>query len=78
MSQEIASNEPVMLHEGRYRLYQNPDGGMHLVYRPEGQDTDMHMEVPGALIRLSEQAATGKISPMQMMRSVMGFMGGHG
>jgi hypothetical protein len=76
MSKEIASTEPVMLHEGRYRLYQNPDGGMHLVYRPDGDDaTDMHMEIPGALIRLSEQAASGKISPVQMMRSVMGFMG---
>lgn len=83
MGEEIKPVEPeiipVVLHQGRYRLYEKPDGTMRIQYRRDDKDTDDFFEIPGAMIALAKAAAEGKMSPMDMMKSAMGFMRGkHG
>lgn len=68
---EVMSNEPTILHEGRYRLYSNPDGGMHIVYKRDGAETEDHFEMPGAIVVLGRQMAEGKLDPMSAMKSIM-------
>jgi hypothetical protein len=62
---------PVVLHEGRYRLYQKPDGGLRLQYRRDDKDEDDFFELPGMMVRLLDQAQAGNMSPMQFMREAM-------
>jgi hypothetical protein len=73
--EEIArQNIPHILHEGRYRLYGNPDGGLHLVYLPDGQEIEQHMNIPGGMIRLSQLASTGNLTLPQFMREASKLM----
>jgi hypothetical protein len=76
MTTEIQTAEPKLLHRGNYALWENPDGGLHLVYRPDGAEEDMHMPIPAPLIALSRRAAEGKISPIEMIKSMGSLMGG--
>jgi hypothetical protein len=62
---------PNVLHEGRYRLYQKPDGGIHLVYKRDDKDTEDHMEIPGAMLRLAQMASEGNMSFPQFVREAM-------
>lgn len=59
---------PQILHEGRYRLYEKPDGGIHLVYLPDGQEDEQHMEIPGAMLRLARMASEGNMSFPQFVK----------
>lgn len=68
---EIPNNVPVVLHEGRYRLYQKPDGGMRVQYRRDDKEEDDFFELPGKVVRLAKAAAEGKISPLALMREMM-------
>lgn len=79
MSEEIAEKVtyPRVVHEGQYRLYEKSDGTLHLVYLPNGAEHEEHMEIPGALIQLAQQADEGKIGPMQMMKMAASLMGGN-
>lgn len=72
---KIPSNEPVILHQGRYRLYEKPDGTLRIQYRRDGAEEDDFMELPGAMVRLAKAAAEGKMNPIQMMREVMKMNG---
>lgn len=78
MSEEIEPvvTYPRVMHEGTYRLYENADGGLHLVYLPNGETETQHMEIPGAMIALAKQAENGAVSPMQMLKSMAGMLGG--
>jgi hypothetical protein len=67
--------EPVIVHEGRYRLYKKPDGGIHIVYQRTDKDEPDHMELPGQLLRLAEMAGECKLSLPDMMREVMKLRG---
>lgn len=69
---------PVVLHEGRYRLYEKPDGSLRIQYRRDGNDTDDFIEIPGMMIKLAKGAADGNMSPMTMMKAAMGYMSGGG
>ena len=62
---------PKILHEGRYRLYQKPTGDLHLVYKPDDQETEQHMEIPGKLLGLAQRAAQGQLSPMDIIKEMM-------
>lgn len=84
MSSEIADAEaeaeadgagPKLISRGRYSLYQAPDGGLHLAYRPEDADEDAHLVVPPWVIRAAEAAAGGQ-GPLGRMRALIGFGGG--
>jgi hypothetical protein len=68
---------PVMLHKGRYTLYQKPDGGIHLVYQRDDKDTPDHFELPGAMLRLARMASEGKLSPGDMLKEVMKMRNGN-
>jgi hypothetical protein len=69
---------PVILHQGRYRLYEKPDGTLRIQYQIDGKDTEDFMEIPGAMIKLAKAASEGKLNPMQMMKSAMEYMNGGG
>lgn len=75
---DVANSEilPQILHEGKYRLYRIPqNGNLHLVYQPTN-GAEMHLEIPGAILALAEQAANGEMNPAQMMKAMMGMVGG--
>lgn len=65
---------PKILHEGRYRLYENPDGGMRIQYRRDDSDTDDFVQLPGPVIALARAAAEGTMSPVELMRRMMTLM----
>lgn len=67
----VEVTEPVIVHQGRYRLWKKPDGGLHLVYQRDDKDTPDHMEIPGAFLRLAEAAGEGKLSPTQLLGELM-------
>lgn len=51
---------------GVFALYDTPDGGVHLSYRPDGEDEDVHVQLPAALVSM---AKTGKVpSPKALMK----------
>ena len=62
---------PKVLHEGRYRLYEKPDGNLHLVYKRDDQETEQHLEIPGKLLGLAQRAAQGQLSPMDVIKEMM-------
>lgn len=59
---------PVILHEGRYRLYENPDGSLRIQYRRDDKDEDDFVELPGAMIRLAKMASEGNMSFPQFIK----------
>jgi hypothetical protein len=61
---------PELLSRGRYSLYGTPDQGLHLVYRADGTDDDMHIPIPAALLKLAGAAAGGR-GPLAMLRAFM-------
>jgi len=65
---------PSVIHQGRYRLYQNPDGGMRIQYRRDDKDTDDFIEVPGEMVRLSQAMSEGTMSPMEFIKAGMSLM----
>lgn len=71
MSEIEEAVTPTILHQGRYRLYQKPDGGLHLVYQRDDSDEPQHMEIPGAMMRLAKAAGEGNLSPGEMLREMM-------
>lgn len=68
---ELVNAMPQIMHEGRYRLYGKPDGGLHLVYLVDGQEDEQHMEIPGKMVRLAAMASEGKLSLPQMVKEMM-------
>lgn len=55
---QAAAPEP--LSKGRYSIYETPDGGYHLAYRPDGADEDGHMQIPAAIVRMAKAGAGGQ------------------
>ena len=70
----LPSPVPEMLHKGRYTLYKTPLGGLHLVYRPDDTDQDMHMDIPAGMLRLSQAMGQGNMTFPQFMREAMALM----
>jgi hypothetical protein len=66
---------PKIVHEGRYRLYENPDGGLRIQYRRDGKDEDDFVQLPGPIVALGKAAAEGNMSPLELMRRMMSLMG---
>jgi hypothetical protein len=62
---------PTVLHEGRYRLYQKPDGGLHLAYQRNDSDQEDHLELPGMMVALLNKAQEGNMSPMEFLKEAM-------
>jgi hypothetical protein len=72
---EIDIPGPEILHQGRYRLYKKPDGGLHLVYQRDDSDTPDHFELPAALLGLAQAAGEGRLTLPDMLREVMKLRG---
>lgn len=46
---------PAVLMEGRFRLYETPNGGYKLVYRVDNEDNDRpHIDVPAAMVKAAK------------------------
>jgi hypothetical protein len=71
-------NIPVIIGEGRYRLYRKPDGTMRVQFRQDGTEEDAFFEFPGGLLVIAQKAAEGNMNPVQMMREVAKLMTGFG
>lgn len=66
-----ASPEPLM--KGTFAIYPLPDGGRVIAYRAEGEAESQQIPIPAVIMRLWEAQARGeKVTPMQMMKAVMG------
>lgn len=76
LTDEKTVKGPTVVHEGRYRLYEKPDGGMHLVYKRDDRETEEHMELPGQMIRLAKMASEGNMSFPQFMREAVKMRNG--
>jgi hypothetical protein len=70
------TEQPIILHQGRYRLYRKPDNGLHLVYQRDDKDEPDHMDLPGAMVAIFDQAAAGNLSPVEMIKAAMNVMKG--
>jgi hypothetical protein len=66
--------EPRIVHEGRYRLYENPDGGLRIQYRRDDKEEDDFVQLPGPIVALGKAAAEGNMSPIELMQRMMKIM----
>jgi hypothetical protein len=69
----VVTSGPVIVHEGRYRLYQKPDGTMRIQYKRDDKDAEDFLEISGKLVALAEKMDKG-MSPMDMMKEVTQLM----
>lgn len=65
-----AATPPEALMKGRFSLFETPDGGYHLSYRPDGEDTDQHVEIPGVYVKLMRRHS-GSRNPLSALRRAM-------
>lgn len=74
MTAEITEAPPVPYLKGAFALYNTPDGGIHVSYRPDGADADEHIQIPGIMMTLvREMNDTGKLpNPLQLMKMLRG------
>ena len=65
---------PVPFLKGVFAIYNTPDGGVHISYRPDGAETDEHIQVPGLVMNLvKEMQETGKMpNPIAMFKLMRG------
>ena len=70
-----AEGKPRLLGQGRYAIYQTPEGDGVVVYRADGSETDEQQVVPAKFWGLLMQILAGSIkdlSPMDLMKVLMG------
>jgi len=73
MSQDVETvvevpTGPVVLHQGRYRLYEKPDGTLRIQYRRDDKETDDVLEIPGAMIRIAKMMSEGNLNPLRAIK----------
>jgi hypothetical protein len=52
--------EPFM--KGKFSLYETPDGGYHIAYKEDGEDTETkHIEIPGYIAQMAKKMGNGNI-----------------
>lgn len=61
--------------KGVYSLWKTDDGGMHLSFRPDGDEGDSHLPIPGGLLQMLMAAADGK-GPLGRLRALATGLGG--
>jgi hypothetical protein len=61
---------PVIVHQGRYRLYKKPDGTLRIQYRRDDKDEDDHLEIPGFMVTMAENLSSGKMNPLQAISMI--------
>jgi hypothetical protein len=65
-----AAPGPELIMRGGFSLFREPDGGMHLSYRPAGADADTHMRIPAAMVAMGQQMTEG-MSPVALARQLL-------
>jgi len=69
----IETPQPVEpIARGRFAFYRMPDGGLHISYLKDGEEETQHLDVPGFILKLAEQAANGKMNPVKMLAIMRG------
>lgn len=64
---------PVIIMEGRFRLYETPQGGYKLVYRPDGEEEDRpHIDVPAMMVKAAKAMGDKGPGKMGMMFGMKG------
>jgi hypothetical protein len=64
------------LSKGVYSIYKTDEGGLHIAYRPEGDEEDSHMPIPNMMMSMLVAATEGK-GPLGRMKALaMGRFGG--
>jgi hypothetical protein len=56
---ETASTSPEPFMRGRFSLYQEAGGGVHLAYQVDGEDETRHVPLPAAAMAAARQYAEG-------------------
>jgi hypothetical protein len=56
---------------GRFTLYETPDGGYHIAYVADGQDDTRHLEIPAFLVRMAKAGAEGRLNPAAAFKEMM-------
>jgi hypothetical protein len=61
--------------QGRFNLYDTPDGGLHISYQEDPTEVDengtsvpkdvQHIDVPGQLLAMAKMLENGSMNPMQ-------------
>lgn len=62
------ADEPKLVLSGVFTLYETPDGGYHISYRPTDCDEDQHLEVPGKIVSMA-RTFTGahRMNPLALL-----------
>jgi hypothetical protein len=62
---------PVPRLRGRFTLYDTPDGGMHIAYKPDGSETTEHFEIPGKVLKMAQLIQSGQmLNPAEIMKAM--------
>jgi hypothetical protein len=67
--------KPELLGQGRYAIYQTPEGDGVVTYRPDGVEEDQHQVVPARFWAMLMKILSGEMSdinPMVIMKMLMG------
>jgi hypothetical protein len=66
-----AQDKPEPRVKGRFALFDTPDGGIVIAYRPDDSDKDEHIQFPGKVLRFAKAFQEGKLTnPMEMMKAM--------
>jgi hypothetical protein len=52
---------PTPIMHGEFSLYETPNGGLHLSYRPDGADEDKHIDIPPMMLKAAKMMGEGKV-----------------
>ena len=66
--------DPPYLLRGSFALYDTPSGGIHLVWRADGEEEMHHVDVPAFAVNMAQIQMAGKGGGL--MGKLMGKMGG--
>ena len=72
---ESVKVKPRLLGQGRYAIYQTPEGDGVVVYRADGTDADEQQVVPAKFWALLMGILSGELknlNPMDLMKALMG------
>jgi hypothetical protein len=65
---DVVPADPTLLLKGAFGIWESPDGGIHLVFRLDGDPADKHMDFSPTMLKMMQMAFPGKGNPLQMLR----------
>jgi len=65
---------PDALMNGRFSLYETPEGGFHVAYIADGTEETRHLEIPAMVVKMARLGAEGKLTPMSAMQGLRDMM----